>query len=190
MTLLKGNNIKLFAQRLFSLLPPSLLSSLSQPYLDLLSNYESSVRDVMFRCEGERLGFYLLCALDNDRFKPLVLEHIKLDSELSLKRFGGTTWKAFLRILIVHASAPPECEPVFIELVDKWCGGNNRVTCWLMYETGWIIKTGWKNHFKISAKGVKLVEAVIKQTEREYSQFFVSQMALKKEKMGNLWENK
>lgn len=187
MAVLKGNNVKYFASKLFKLLPARLLSLLSPSEVKALDNYELAVCDVMFRVDGNRLAFYLLCALDNDRFKPLVLEHLKLDGEISEKRFSAS-WKAFLRILIAHASAPQECEPVSVLLLDKWCGGNNRVTAYMMFEQGWILKTGWKHHYKISAKGVKVVEAVVKQTEREYSQYFVHQMALKKEKMGNLWE--
>ena len=59
----------------------------------------------------------------------------------------------------------------------------------MMWEDGWILKTGWKNHFRISPKGAKIVEQCIKMCEREYSEFYVSQMELKRSKMGDLNED-
>ena len=167
------------------LLPSSVLSSLPSEVVNGLYDWEEGLQDGMFRFEGARMGFYLLCALDEDKFKGLVLEALKTDSDRSYKRYSKT-WKAFLRLLFVHAVTPPECEPVPLEVCNKFTGDKTNMNRFMMWEDGWILKTGWRNHFRLSPKGTKIVEACIKQCEREYSEFYISMIEYKRAKMGDL----
>lgn len=188
MALFKENKGRASLKGFRQLLPPAVLSSLSPYYLGLIEDYERTLRDDLFRLDGCRAAFYVLMALDNDRFKDIVLSELKTEPGKNYKRYC-TNWKTFLRVLFAHAAAPGECEPLSVGVTNNITGNKTNVIRWLMLQDKWLLPSGWKNHFRLSPRGARVVELCIKQCEREYSAFYIGQIELKRERMGNLNED-
>lgn len=181
-------NLRIFVRstHLFKLLSPTLQSSLSSSDRDDLVKYEDYLRVMMLKDQGGRLAFFIMLGLMNDEFKQMTLDSLKESSEEDLRVFGAS-WKRFLRIVMLQAATPPQCRPFEIRKLNEVLGAKVHVTAWMMVKRGWLKPSGWKYHFTLSDKGVKLAETVIKHAERRYSAFFIDQLELKRERMGDIF---
>lgn len=133
-----------------------------------------------------RVYFAFAIDMRTSGFKAITIEHLRLSSDLCIKRWGGAHWKKLVRILFVYASS--SC-PVPIDTVSRIIGHKVNTTLYMMVESGWLNVSGWKKHFVLSAKSKKLVDELIKRADEQYSTFYCEQLELKKSRMGDLWED-
>lgn len=131
-----------------------------------------------------RLGFSKDIALSSllllrvRLFKDECYIHLKASSERCVNRFG-VEYMRFLRILLIHWCYDTVCVPeaLIFEVIGHKC----RVTVYMMVGCGWL-RVESRKRTVITPKGRELVEACVKQVQREYSTFWLTREDVKKGK--------